>query len=152
MARARVRTILGPVSINETDAGLFDWLHGGGPLGGFAPSRGIIDDGHGNLLQSGTNAPIFRSSFTLRKALSEEEEKHRERLATALDIDLSSRILPLESFETISKRLSRMKLDERIGQEKTFWNGTTWSKEGPIKRKLTSYRPLVTVLSQQAYR
>ncbi len=33
------------------------------PWGGGGPMGGAVDDGHGSLIQSGTNAPLFRTSF-----------------------------------------------------------------------------------------
>ncbi len=81
-----------------------------------------------------TNAEVDTSS-RIGAVGDNDSDEHKERLAAALGIDLSSRMLPIESPDNLSRRQSRPRLNVRHSQEKSFWSGTKWFKEGPLKSK-----------------
>lgn len=52
-----------------------------------------VSTGRGGMLGSGTNAPLYRSSFLNRADPEAELEAHERRIALALDVDQADRIL-----------------------------------------------------------
>jgi len=99
-------------------------------VGGVAPSGGTVDNGRGGLYMSGTHAPLFTSNFALARAESEAEEKHKGRLAAALNIDLVSRVLNYKVSEDKPTHGSKKLVKSSMVQRKTYWNGAGWSKDG----------------------
>lgn len=97
-------------------------------VGGLAPNHGAVDDGRGGLVQSGTNAPMFNTLFPPSKPKAQEDvEKHEARLASAFDIDWSSRIL---GFDNSSVRLEKQQKKSDPGlRKKTHWEGTQLVKD-----------------------
>lgn len=94
-------------------------------VGGLAPSTTAVDDGQGHLLQRGTNARIFATTFCAVKSNKQDDiEKHEGRLATALELDPTRRILEFDSdisSPDISNQRSR-----KANENKTSWNGYQW--------------------------
>ncbi|KAI9049684.1 hypothetical protein LZ554_005840 [Drepanopeziza brunnea f. sp. 'monogermtubi'] len=82
-------------------------------VGGLAPISGV-SNGRGGLLGSGTNAPLYTTSFTAKPKAQEDKERHESRLAEALELDRVGRILefrdpstsPLRSQISSSRRSS----------------------------------------------
>lgn len=97
-------------------------------VGGVAPNHGAVDDGRGGLVQSGTNAPMFNTLFPPSKPKAQEDvEKHEARLASAFDIDWSSRIL---GFDNLSLRLEKQHMkSDPVLRKKTHWEGTQLVKD-----------------------
>lgn len=92
-----------------------------------APSHGAVNDGRGGLVQSGTNAPMFNTLFPPSKPKAQEDvEKHEARLASAFDIDWSSRIL---GFDDVSLRLGRRHRKSDPVLKKTRWEGCQLVKD-----------------------
>ncbi|KAF7905322.1 uncharacterized protein EAF01_005843 [Botrytis porri] len=102
-------------------------------VGGVAPVSAGISDGRGGMLGSGTNAPLYTTSFSASRPKAQEDfEKHEDRLAQALDIDRTQRVFefrdplttpPTTPLDSRSKR--------HIFDTKTTWNGTEWVLGGP---------------------
>ncbi|KAK6604756.1 WD repeat domain-containing protein [Botrytis cinerea] len=102
-------------------------------VGGVAPVSAGISDGRGGMLGSGTNAPLYTTSFSASRPKAQEDfEKHEDRLAQALDIDRTQRVFefrdplatpPATPFDSRFKR--------HIFDTKTTWNGTEWVLGGP---------------------
>ena len=98
-----------------------------------APVSAGISDGRGGMLGSGTNAPLYTTSFSASRPKAQEDfEKHEDRLAQALDIDRTQRVFefrdplatpPATPFDSRFKR--------HIFDTKTTWNGTEWVLGGP---------------------
>lgn len=102
-------------------------------VGGLAPITTGISDGRGGLLGSGTNAPLYTTSFSASRPKAQEDlEKHEDRLAQALDIDRIQRV-----FEFRDPQLSPTKfsLDAKSRRQnfdtKTTWNGIEWVLGSP---------------------
>ncbi len=109
-------------------------------VGGLAPPAGAIEDGHGGLIQSGTNARVFTTSFSAARVSNEEEqEQHEARLASALDIDRAQRILDFKNATSSGRNRSRKNQEARLKQRKTYWNGTEWVKDGHVPSKSLCY-------------
>ncbi|KAK0708947.1 WD40 repeat-like protein [Lasiosphaeria miniovina] len=102
-------------------------------VGGVIPGGAAVNNGRGQLVRSGTNARLFRTSFPNAKPQAEEErEKHESRLAAALGLDRVKRILEVNITH---------KQDHTFGNKHgdvapTQWNGTEWVKNGPLPRPL----------------
>jgi meiosis-specific APC/C activator protein AMA1 len=100
-------------------------------VGGVAPSGNAVNSGRGHLIQTGTSARLFRTSFsTARPKRDEELEKHQARLATALELDQTQRVL---EFDNKTRSTNRQKRGRAFSftPRKTFWDGAQWVNEGP---------------------
>ncbi|ORY58501.1 WD40-repeat-containing domain protein [Pseudomassariella vexata] len=97
-------------------------------IGGTAPSGSAVDSGRGRYIASGTNAPLYTTSFSSARPRSEEEqEKHEGRLAYALNIDRAQRILDFDGYSTFPRCKSKIRTRPNIA--KTTWTGTEWSNQ-----------------------
>ncbi|KAI1260811.1 WD40 repeat-like protein [Xylariaceae sp. FL1019] len=104
-------------------------------VGGTAPSGGAIDGGRGRLVSSGSNARLFTSSFpNLRPKSEEDQEKHEDRLALALDMDRVQRVLDFSCHRTFP-RCKRAMRRPTLESAKTMWTGTEWTNDCPYAPK-----------------
>ena len=116
-------------------------------VGGLAPISIGVTNGRGGLTGSGTNAPLYTTSFSSAIPRAEEDrEKHEGRLAKALDLDRTSRIHDFID-PSISPRGSspkgtsprggyRGQKRTAAGEIKTEWKGSEWVLEGAqVKKK-----------------
>ncbi|KAK4111116.1 WD40 repeat-like protein [Canariomyces notabilis] len=126
-SRNRVGSVLGALDQNSIDN--IDNQPSDGTIWtvGVAPHAGTaVNDGRGQLVSSGTNARLFRSTFPTAKRKAEEElEKHGARLAAALRLDRSQRVL--EVNVTPYRDGINKKMHDIVS---TQWNGTEWVNEG----------------------
>lgn len=97
-------------------------------VGGLAPFSTGVPNGRGGLLSSGTNAPLYTTPFSnARPKAQEEMEKHEGRLAEALEIDRSTRVLEFRDPTISPSRVGEHERNNSFEQErKTLWNGTEW--------------------------
>ncbi|KAK4102043.1 WD40 repeat-like protein [Parathielavia hyrcaniae] len=126
-SRNTVGSVLGPLDQNSIDGNEsqvdanFAWTVG---LGGTA-----VNNGRGQLVRSGTNARLFRTTFPTAKPKTDEElEKHKARLAAALGLDRAHRVLEVNA--AIHHGSNRKK----PGYIHTQWNGAEWVNDGPIPK------------------
>lgn len=101
-------------------------------VGGVAPSGNAVNSGRGHLIQTGTSARMFRTTFSTAKPKRDEElEKHQARLATALELDQTQRVL---EFDDKARSTSRQKRGRAFTftARKTFWDGAQWVNEAPV--------------------
>ncbi|KAK4118696.1 WD40 repeat-like protein [Parathielavia appendiculata] len=126
-SRNTVGNVLGPLDQNSIDGNETQvdaniaWTVG---LGGTA-----VNNGRGQLVRSGTNARLFRTTFPTAKPKTDEElEKHKARLAAALGLDRAHRVLEVNA--AIHHGSNRRK----PGYVHTHWNGTEWVNDGPIPK------------------
>ena len=124
---AAVGSVLGPLDQNSNDGNERPiepspaWTVG---LGGAA-----INNGRGQLLRSGTNARLFRTTFPTAKPQNDEElEKHKARLAAALGLDRTRRVLEVNVSAHSGGNC------RKPGYVRTQWNGAEWFNDGPIPR------------------
>ncbi|KAI0483940.1 WD40 repeat-like protein [Xylariaceae sp. FL0804] len=112
-------------------------------VGGLAPGSGGsgVDTGLGRLVGSGSNARLYTTSFSSSRPKSEEEqEKHEGRLALALKIDRTLRVLDFDGYSTFPrcKRRGRPPLQST----RTTWTGTEWSNDHHTPKSLKPERTL----------
>lgn len=126
-SRNEVGNVLGPLDQNSIDGNDAQvdastaWTVG---LGGTA-----VNNGRGQLVRSGTNARLFRTTFPTAKPRSEEEEeKHKARIAAALGLDRAERTL---GVNLAAYRNGHCK---KPGYFPSHWNGTEWINDGPIPK------------------
>ena len=95
------------------------WNVGGTLAARITPLTGV-SDGHGGLLSSGSNAPMFTSHFIDRNTSDYYRQRHENRVALALDIDPTGRILAHIQDTTMPDRPSP-------GQSRIFWPDSPWN-------------------------
>ncbi len=95
-----------------------------------------VSNGRGGLTGSGTNAPLYTTSFSSAvPKVEEEREKHEGRLAKALEVDRTTRIRDYtdQSFPRAALLHSKRHSTTDV---KTEWKGTEWALEGgQVKQK-----------------
>ena len=98
-----------------------------------------MPSGRGGLLVSGTNAPLYTTSFSAARPNEKKQlEKHEDRLAEALELDRVSRVLEFrEPLASPVKHVPPIGLGNMEKEIKTTWNGTEWVLGGPEQSKLT---------------
>jgi meiosis-specific APC/C activator protein AMA1 len=113
-------------------------------VGGLAPISTGVPSGRGGLLVSGTNAPLYTTSFSAALPNAKEEtEKHEGRLAQALNLDRVTRVL--EFRDPLASPLKPITISRPNGtklESKTVWKGTEWVLGGPEHSNPKSSKPL----------
>ena len=102
------------------------WNVGGTMLG---PVMGV-PNGRGGLLGSGTNAPMYISTFFERETQHQSLERFEGRIAAALDIDRTSRTLEI-SQPLDRGRSKTVSADgrERMQSPTTTWRDGQWTND-----------------------
>lgn len=110
--------------------------------GGSAAATGItaVPDGRGNVLGSGTNAPIYAALFLSEPEPALEARAHERRLALALDVDQAGRVLgdlreseaPASPSPTRSGQLNHSS-SPRCSSE-TAWTNNEWTQDEFLRR------------------
>ena len=85
-----------------------------------------VSTGRGGMLGSGTNAPLYKSAFLNRADPDAELEAYERRLALALDIDQTDRILQHSS----SAASPRSQNSGPASQTKHVWRDGAWLRDG----------------------
>jgi meiosis-specific APC/C activator protein AMA1 len=99
-------------------------------VGGLAPVSTGIPNGRGGLLGSGTNAPLYTTSFSIAKPKAKDDiEKHEGRLAEALKFDRIARVLEFRGRAASPQKLTTNRGNTIQLETKTTWNGTEWEIE-----------------------
>jgi hypothetical protein len=109
-----------------------------------------ISDGHRGLLASGTNAPLYSANFLARVSTSTQLEVHERRLALALDLDTSSRVLKFQnsSPSSTASPASSNSAGTADGEGSRVWKDSRWIQEGSVTRlslmrnALTQHSPM----------
>ncbi|OBT75221.1 hypothetical protein VF21_06121 [Pseudogymnoascus sp. 05NY08] len=100
-------------------------------VGGLAPLSVGVPDGRGGLTGSGTNAPLYTTSFSSATSKEEEDrEKHEGRLAKALDLDRAQRIHDFVDHSISPPRADPQRRGYSEIGTKTTWRGTEWVTSG----------------------
>ena len=97
-------------------------------VGGVAPASSQrpvagVPDGRGGLFGSGTTAPMYSSTFLNSETPRESQERYEGRLALALNIDCTSRILNLSHS---SKKNSGPGCETSHSKHNTIWKDGGW--------------------------
>lgn len=109
-------------------------------VGGVAPLTAGVSDGRGGMLGSGTNAPLYNTSFCAAKPKEQQEMEILEnRLAQALDLDRVSRVLEFRESQRPSPP-SRTQ-SQTAAEQKTAWIGSEWVLGGPEHSRCPTFSP-----------
>ena len=87
-----------------------------------------VSTGRGRMLGSGTNAPLYKSAFLNRADPDAELEAYERRLALALDIDPTDRILQHSS----SPASASSPHSGPASQAKHVWRDGAWIRDGVV--------------------
>ena len=99
-------------------------------VGGLAPMGSTVNNGHGGLVQSGTNVPVYTTTYpTWTATKSQDIQKHRDRLASALDIDRANRVLGICNKPISTPGYSSRPMRRKSFGQRTRWIGHRWEKE-----------------------
>jgi hypothetical protein len=90
-----------------------------------------VSTGRGGMLGSGTNAPLYTSTFLNRADPEAELEAYEHRLALALDTDQTDRVL---QHSLSSSRHQNERHGGTIPHAKYTWRDGVWIKDGVIPR------------------
>lgn len=103
--------------------------------GGSAAATGItaVPDGRGNLLGSGTNAPLYTALFLSEPEPALEARAHERRLALALDVDQAGTVLgslrePESPASSSCSNQSSCNSNPRCSTE-TAWSNNKWTQD-----------------------
>jgi hypothetical protein len=94
-----------------------------------------VSTGRGRMLGSGTNAPLYKSAFLNRADPEAELEAYERRLALALDVDQTDRILQHSS----SPASQTPPHSAAASQAKHVWRDGAWIRDGVKSRLFSSF-------------
>ena len=117
------------------------WNVGGGSQANMSgPVRGI-SDGRGRFVSSGSNAPMFTSHFFDEDILEQDNGQLESRLAVALDIDQTRRILDISRPPVQGRSVSTGAIGTKrkyvYFEPRTRWMNGQWVQEGSRLREPT---------------
>lgn len=103
-----------------------------------------ISDGRGGFLSSGSNAPMHTSHFYDVDILDHGLERMESRLAAALDIDLTSRVIDtsrtIRSSRSVSVNAAGMKRKSVDSEPRISWKHGEWTQAGIQSRMYLCFR------------
>lgn len=111
------------------------WNIGGEAQQPNGPVQGI-SDGHGGLIGSGTNSPLYTAKFSEKDAPEDDQDVYENRLAAALDIDRTRNVLNLSRPEPQKAAMVGAKRKRGTFIGRTQWRYGEWAREGDISREL----------------
>ncbi|KAL8666440.1 MAG: hypothetical protein Q9202_001463 [Teloschistes flavicans] len=118
------------------------WNIGGEAQQPNGPVQGI-SDGHGGLIGSGTNSPLYTAKFSEKDAPEDDQDVYENRLAAALDIDRTRNVLNLSRPEPQKAAMVGAKRKRGTFIGRTQWRYGEWAREGDIS-------PVRKVVKQEA--
>ena len=93
-----------------------------------------ISDGRGGFLSSGSNAPMYTSHFFDEEILDHGLERMESRLAAALDIDLTSRVIEtsraVQITRSVSVNVTGVKRKSVHSEPRIRWKHGEWTQGG----------------------
>jgi meiosis-specific APC/C activator protein AMA1 len=100
-------------------------------VGGLAPLSIGVSNGRGGLIGSGTNAPLYTTSFLSAAPKAEEDrDKHESRLAKALKMDRIRRVFDFVDASISPECVFTGKRKYAESYSRTVWSGAEWVMEG----------------------
>ena len=109
----------------------------GGPaqVNGLVPTRGV-SNGRGGYISSGSNAPMYESRFLDDLSTDQDVDQMEQRLAAALDIDRTSRILgntkAIDDSRSVSTGSIGLKRKPLYLEHRTTWQEEGWANKGIV--------------------
>lgn len=110
------------------------WNVGGGIIQPTGPVEGI-SDGQGGLIGSGTNAPLYTAKFSEKDTPEDDQDTYENRLAIALDIDRSRKVLDFSRSQKSKMPVIGTKRKRGEIVSRTQWKYGEWTRQGDISRK-----------------
>lgn len=128
------------------------WNVGGGSQANLSgPIRGI-SDGRGGFMSSGSNAPMFTSHFFDDDTSEQDDSQLESRLAVALDIDQTGRVLSIPRSPVQRRRVSTGSIRTRrkytYSKPRTRWMDGQWVQEGSQPGELPPFLLVVSICIQ----
>ena len=124
----------------QASAGAVWNVGGGSQANPSSPVRGI-PDGRGRFVSSGSNAPMFTSHFFDDDTPDQDNSQLESRLAVALDINQTSRILNNSRSPVQVRRVSTGAIGTKrkypYVEPRTRWMDSQWVREGSPPRETT---------------
>lgn len=126
----------------QASAGAVWNIGGGSQVAPSGPVRGI-SNGRGGFISSGSNAPMFTAHFFDDDTLDQDNSQLESRLAIALDIDQTSRVLDIVRVPVQTRSASTGSIATKrkypYVEPRTRWMNDQWFREGP---QLCEFTPL----------
>ncbi|KAL8739880.1 MAG: hypothetical protein Q9190_007358 [Brigantiaea leucoxantha] len=96
-----------------------------------------VFNGRGGLMTSGTNAPLYTTTFVEQNSSEDDLERYEGRLAVALDIDRTRKMLDhsLSSERNRSLNMVGTSPENLRARSTTQWKYDRWVREGDNLRK-----------------
>lgn len=94
-----------------------------------------VSTGRGGILGSGTNAPLYKSAFLDRADPEAEILAYQQRLALALDVDQTDRVL---QHSPTTSRLHSTEHSDMKSHANHVWRDGAWIKDGVYSRSCSS--------------
>ncbi len=126
----------------QASAGAIWNVGGNAQLTHTSPIRSV-SNGRGGFISGGSNAPLYTSQFLHKDILDQDLERMEGRLAEALEIDQTSRILKISRTPAQSRSISTgaigVKRKRVYVQPRTRWRNGEWTVEGSRSREFPLY-------------
>ena len=126
----------------QASAGAVWNVGGGSQANPSGPVRGV-SDGRGGFISSGSNAPMFTSHFFDDDTLEQDNSQLESRLAVALDIDPTCRILSISRSPVQGRSVSTGSIGTKRKhvyiEPRTRWMNGQWIQEGSQRREATLF-------------
>ena len=98
-----------------------------------------VSDGRGGFISGGTNAPMYTSQFFDNDTSDQDLERMEARLAAALEIDQTARILNISRFPASSRSFSARVIGSKRKwpemERRTHWKHGEWVKDSTQSRE-----------------
>jgi hypothetical protein len=120
----RIRSTLSTLTARQISAGAV-W-NVGGPSA-VSDTIAAVSTGRGGMLGSGTIAPLYTSMFLSRPDPEAEMEAYERRLALALEVDQTDRIL---QHSPASSQRPRTKRNNTLPHTPHHWRDSAWTQDG----------------------
>lgn len=115
------------------------WNIGGGSQATPSGPVRAISDGRGGFISSGSNAPMFTSHFFDDDTVDQDNSQLESRLAVALEIDQTCRVLDISRSPVQARNISTgsigIKRKYPYVEPRTRWMNGQWVQEGLKLRK-----------------
>ena len=145
----------------QASAGAVWNVGGGSQAASSGPVRGV-SDGRGGFVSSGSNAPMFTSHFFDDDNLDEDNSQLESRLAVALDIDQTRRVLDLSRSPVQTRSVSTGSVGTKrkcpYVETRTRWMNGQWVQEGsqsresaPFLARCRSLHPAALFIQSKSY-
>jgi len=115
------------------------WNIGGGALAQHPGPVRSVTNGRGGFISGGSNAPMYMSQFFDSDTSDQEMERMKARLAAALDINQTARMLDISRSSQFPRSVSTgsigLKRKRQYVEPRTRWRYGDWVHEGSHPRE-----------------